>query len=334
MAAAAGLFVLGSLAFFGLQYRAFRKLGSVEPPAAGEGADAEPALRAEAAAGIRGLRGFVVWSSNRFGKHEIVKLTLPGMKLERLTDNAYVDTYPRLSPDGTKIVFCRSQLPWVSQRDHLPWDTYVLDLATGRERRVARDAYVPTWSEDGTRVFFERRACQVVEHELDTGRERVLFESGKAQVPEGVLLETPEFNGRAGELAVTYRRAQRATMVIGLDGSARRVGGGCQLSWSPDRSFLFFVDGGGRGKNAIWRFDPGTGGKALWLDLPGPYSHEYFPRLSRDGRWLVVGAAAEGHEHDRADYEIFLWPVGAPAESAARLTFHTGNDSWPDIWTE
>jgi hypothetical protein len=43
------------------------------------------------------------------------------------------------------------------------------------------------------------------------------------------------------------------------------------------------------------------------MDLPGAYSHEYFPKLSNDGRWLVWGAAAEGHEHDRADYEIFVW---------------------------
>jgi len=39
-----------------------------------------------------------------------------------------------------------------------------------------------------------------------------------------------------------------------------------------------------------------------------------------------------GHEHDSADYEIFLWQVGAPADSATRLTFHTGNDNWPDVF--
>ena len=47
------------------------------------------------------------------------------------------------------------------------------------------------------------------------------------------------------------------------------------------------------------------------MDLPGAYSHEYFPRVSNDGRWLVWGAAASGHEHDRADYEIFVWQTAA-----------------------
>jgi hypothetical protein len=49
---------------------------------------------------------------------------------------------------------------------------------------------------------------------------------------------------------------------------------------------------------------------------------------------MVLGASAGGHEHDTADYEIFLWKTGAPAAAAARLTFHTGNDCWPDVWLE
>jgi len=47
---------------------------------------------------------------------------------------------------------------------------------------------------------------------------------------------------------------------------------------------------------------------------------------------MVLGASAEGHEHDRADYEIFLWRVDTPPETAVRLTFHTGNDNWPDLF--
>ena len=48
----------------------------------------------------------------------------------------------------------------------------------------------------------------------------------------------------------------------------------------------------------------------------------------------MLGASAGGHEHDVADYEIFLWQVGAPADQVQRLTFHSGNDNWPDIYTD
>lgn len=46
---------------------------------------------------------------------------------------------------------------------------------------------------------------------------------------------------------------------------------------------------------------------------------------------MVWGATQRGHDHDIADYEIYLWQVGTPADSAVRLTFHSGNDRWPDI---
>ena len=49
---------------------------------------------------------------------------------------------------------------------------------------------------------------------------------------------------------------------------------------------------------------------------------------------MVWGAAAEGHEHDRADYEIFIWEVGTPWDTAERLTFYSGNDQWPDIYVD
>jgi Tol biopolymer transport system component len=60
--------------------------------------------------------------------------------------------------------------------------------------------------------------------------------------------------------------------------------------------------------------------------------HEYFPKLSNDGRWLIWVASAGGHEHDRADYAIFVWQPGTPIEQVARLTHDEGNDQWPDIF--
>jgi hypothetical protein len=74
------------------------------------------------------------------------------------------------------------------------------------------------------------------------------------------------------------------------------------------------------------------GERDILMDLPGPYSHEYFPRVSSDGKWLVWGAAARGHEHDEADYEMFAWRLGTPWTSAMRLTFSTANDQWPELY--
>lgn len=84
--------------------------------------------------------------------------------------------------------------------------------------------------------------------------------------------------------------------------------------------------------NAVYRVDSGTLRRTLLLDAPAPFSHEYFPALTADGRFLVYAASAGGHEHDTEDFEVFLWRVGDPPEQVSRLTWHTGNDSWPDIF--
>ena len=97
-----------------------------------------------------------------------------------------------------------------------------------------------------------------------------------------------------------------------------------------------------RDTSAVWIDHPGNketavytmnydGERLVLLDNPGEWSHEYFPRFTADGRWLVYGASTGGHEQDSEDYEIFLWDTADTNAPPARLTFHTGNDCWPDI---
>jgi hypothetical protein len=68
------------------------------------------------------------------------------------------------------------------------------------------------------------------------------------------------------------------------------------------------------------------------MDLPGRRSHEYFPKIDQSGTWMIWCATQVGHEHDIYDYEIYLWNVSAHRDEAVRLTFHSGNDRWPDIF--
>ena len=58
---------------------------------------------------VEDLHGFMVWSSNRYGNHELVKMTFPEKKIVRLTNNPLADTFPRISPDGKKLAFTRAQ---------------------------------------------------------------------------------------------------------------------------------------------------------------------------------------------------------------------------------
>ena len=99
---------------------------------------------------------------------------------------------------------------------------------------------------------------------------------------------------------------------------------------------VVWVDQPGRMKNAFYTFDYSVPAykkrkRVVLLDAEEPWSHEYFPRFAEGGRWLVYGASQGGHEQDSEDYEIFLWDSANTNLPPARLTFHSGNDCWPDI---
>jgi Tol biopolymer transport system component len=334
LAAAAVLLPAIGLLTAAVQYRRLQKQGALAPPPSGAAADFSPAQAAAAHKALAGLRGFMVWSSNRHGNHDILLMRLPERSIRRLTRHPHVDTFPRISPDGRRIVFCRSRSSWVSQRNPRPWDVMLLDLATGTETVAATNAYTPGWSSDGQQIHFVRQGSRVVALTLSNRVQRVLFESGRGGIPANCELQTPDYHAARGALAVTLRGRRRATAVYASGGGRLARAGGCQLTWSPGGDFLYFVDKGGRGGNAFWRLDPDNGQMELWADMPEPFTHEYFPRLSADGRWMVFGASAGAHEHDTADYEIFLWAVDRPTDTAIRLTWHTGNDCWPDLFLE
>jgi Tol biopolymer transport system component len=325
-------FFCAGIAVFALQIRNVGKMGSFRPPKPGEPIPAaEAELKADPV--LAKLRGFVIWSSNRFGTHDLVMLTLPDRKLTRLTSDPHTDYFPRISPDGSKVVFARSQEPWVSQRNKYPWDTWLLDLQTGESRLLAKNANTPTWSSDGKKVYFQRQANQFVEYILATQKETVIFETGRnLPLDAAVTLETPIWSEARQALAVTLRVGQNGTFLIDRDKTLRQVGEGCQLNWSPDSDFLYYVDHDLSGNNAFYRVNPETLEREKWFKAADEYSHVYFPKIANIPDVLVYGASTGGHEHDTADYEIFLWPIGSPMNNTVRLIYHTGNDNWPDVF--
>lgn len=335
LAVLGGLLVLaaggGVLAF---QMRAASKIGRLAPPPAGSDqapAAAELEMLRRAAAP---LKGRLFWSSNRHGNHEILSMSLPGLELQRLTTNSNVDYYARVSPDGRLLAFCRSQLEWVSFRDTVAWDLMLLDLSTLKEQRLAQNAHAPSWTADGRAICYQRNGDEAMLYDLQTGEHRSLFKSGIGPVPGNVRLDTPGFNPGTGELVATLRGKQRRTTLFSASGETR-IGGGCETAWAPQYDFIYYVIDGRKGvKNLFVKYFPGRGESAEWLNLPGPWNHAYFPKLSWDGSCLVYGASTGGHEQDSSDYEIFLWKTGSPPSDAVRVTFHTGNDNWPDLFLE
>lgn len=325
------LLVAAAAALLTHEYLSFRRAGALAPAPPGRTVQADEWDLSKAGQLVKGRVGFIVWSSNRSGNHELYQMALPGFTVRQLTRNDHVDYFPRISADGKRLVFARSQPRWVSVRNERPWDVFILDLESGRESLLAKDANMPAWSGPDC-VVFQRGENQAIERDLKVGKETVIVAAGASGVPDAESLSTPSYWREAGQTAITIRGGARMTAVAGPGEAFLKVGGGCQVTWSPDHSFLYYTDDGGRMENAFFTFDPRSGARKMLLDLPGELSHEYFPKLSSDGSFLVFAASAGEHEHDTADYEMFLWKVGTAPAEAVRMTHHTGNDFWPDIY--
>ena len=171
--------------------------------------------------------------------------------------------------------------------------------------------------------------------DLGSGKERKVFSAADPPV-KGNILQTPELcRENPNLLAVTADGAADGSAVVDLKtGRLARLGPGCEITFLPGCQKVVWMENGGRQKTRVMISGLDKPKPRTLLDLPGKFSHEYFPRASRDGRWLVFGASSGGHEHDIADYEIFLWRRGDPAQKAVRLTRNKGNDRWPDIYLE
>jgi Tol biopolymer transport system component len=289
------------------------------------------------------LDGLIAWASNRSGHHELYLLDLRTRAVRRLTQNPHANFFARFSPDGTSLVFLRSQQERVSFRDPAHWDVYLIRVDGTGERRIAEGGYHPTWTHDGTGIIFHR-GPRVYRYDLTAGRESLVLDA------EQVLPGIEDFGDV--ELSPDGRRwafplRGRFSGVFGLHGEFSGAAvydpegrsltlltreQACETTWAPDGQSLLWMETGGNGGTQVMTGRPDGTDRHVFMDLPGPRSHEYFPKLSNDGRWLIWGVTDEGHEHDQANYEVFVWEVGTPWETATRLTHHPGNSNWPDLW--
>jgi len=261
-----GFAVLASSGFLALELRAAKKLGSFSAPVAGQIAESDKDWMALSKAHVSSIKGFVVFSSNRDGNHDVFKLNLPDYQLSKLTTHPHVETYPRISPNGEQLVFVRSHQPWVSQRNVVAWDVYVLNLASMQETKVARNGTAPQWLND-EEITYARDGHTLVRVNIENGSEEVLYQTGVGNpMPKGAYIQNPEYNPRTKQVVFTARQTHIGSntghwgTALATSGSHVAIQNGCELAWNSAGTELFQVTSGGRdGDLRIVSVDPQNG---------------------------------------------------------------------------
>jgi len=291
------------------------------------------------------VNGLIAWSTSRVsGKHDIFIMNADGSGLRPLTASDNVDWFSRFSPDGRQVLFVRSKRPWMSEANAFrnnEWDLFLINVDGSEERKVADNACWGSWINGGKAILFARND-KVFTMDLASGQEELLID-GSVHL-KGSQLQQPELSPDGKYVAITLRGRMRETGIWDLEKKEwTQVGGGCQINWFPSGDRIYWMNPTGNVGSEIFTTPVKDGkpsdprapyDKLRWIDLPGRRSHEYFPKLSQNGKWLTWCATIYGHDHDIYDYEVYILKVGAPAEDAVRLTFHSGNDRWPDIYVE
>ena len=287
-------------------------------------------------------KGKIVWSSSRIGNHDLFLMNTDGSGVKQLTKGEHVDWFSRFSPDGKKIMFCRSKKGWVYERDanrNFKWNLFTVSPEGGQPELLVKDACWGTWI-DQNKILFNR-GSKVFTKDLASGEEAELVDSKKEKALGGADLQQPQLSPDAKYLAITLRGSMRQTGIFDLENKTWfQTGDGCQINWHPDGSRIYWINPSGNGGSEVFSVAVAAGKpdkeysyeEMRFIDIPGRRSHEYFPQMTRDAKWMVWAATRRGHDHDIADYEIYIWEVGQPAEQATRLTFHSGNDRWPDLF--
>jgi len=288
--------------------------------------------------------GLIVWSSSRNGNHDLFTMKTDGSDVKAITKGDNVDWFPRFSPDGARILFCRSKKGWVSERDaniSSKWDLFTVRPDGTELTKVLDDATWGSWIGADELIFV--RDGKILRTKIGSGKEDMLLDGAAATTLDGAELQQPELSPDGRFVAITLRGSRRETGIWNLKTKTwTKTGLGCQINWAPDGKTIYWMNPTGNGGSEVFRMSIEDGkppakapsdDELRFMDMPGRRSHEYFPQLSRDGKWLVWGITQRGHDHDTADYEIYVWEVGTPPETgAARLTFHSANDRWPDIF--
>jgi Tol biopolymer transport system component len=251
---------------------------------------------------------YVYSASGKQDDQDIYIMNADGSGKTRLTNDSIHDDDPALSPDGTKILFTRTDE--TSQPN-----IYSMSVdGTNMQRIVARgtNLFEPRWSGDGSKFVFWDFSRRVIVANADG--------SGAAFVPNATSADSPDFSPDGTKIVYSHS-TERNLYIINADGTGKT-----QLTstdgikeyrprWSPNGARLtYFTEVEGQ-PSQIWVLNvDGSGGGPIRTEV-----RIHKPSWSSNGTRIIY--ASWGNDN--------LYSMNTDGTEITPLTAETGESSSP-----
>ena len=240
------------------------------------GASAPPAAlgASDSPIDLTTLTGRIVFDNG----DDIWSVNVDGTGLTRLTDSAWREFDPALSPDGAQIAY-RSE----PNDDAELW---LMNADGSGQRRLDRGGF-PVWSDDGSQILDAYPGPPSWIRIMNADG------SGQRRVPNTDGGEYPSWSPDGERIIFNENRTGSHVMhVVNVDGSGlvdlSSVGEGWQVDWSPDGMSILFAssrDQDQPGYDDIYVMRPDGSGVQRLTHIQG-----YTPAWSPDGQYIVFSA--------------------------------------------
>ncbi|HET7707248.1 MAG TPA: protein kinase [Thermoanaerobaculia bacterium] len=239
----------------------------------------------------------IAYVSDRSGNLDIYLKQISGGPDINLTNHASDDLQPSISPDGKQIAFVstRSSAKGVTfANPNMPLrggDLWLMPLLGGTARKIADDAYYPSWTADSSSIVFVRGAWS------NERIYRVPAAGGDAQpipleMPPHLFVLYPAPSPDGKWLLFNTQQPDNVYVAPLNGGKPVRLAAGRHGAWDADSRSVVYSDPEPGMYGALQRVrlsDRGTADGPPQAITAGPGASVH-PSLSRNGRFLAFAA--------------------------------------------
>jgi Tol biopolymer transport system component len=272
------------------------------------------------------LAGTIVFDRKENNKFKVVSLDCSTGLITNLTEDSLNCIYPDICPKTNMLVYakCRS----------LERTAYaeIWILKDGSDNfRIAKDGTFPTFSSDGTEVFFERNRKQIVSYNIITKSEQVIFDGGSKEFGSFAVVKPRVSPDRKYAVFTSDKAGRWNLWCLEIDtGKTWHLEKGCEACWFPNNRNIAWIKKYGLLDNVgIYKSSILSDSPIIALQDEGPpFGHEYFPYISADASFLLFSACPiSQHDHLTSQYDIFHKDLRT--NKVSRLTFDGNVNRWP-----